>query len=62
MHALACLALLLALSPPLAPPATAPLPVRFEPASEVKDAQALQSAIDKPFDEPWKVKVGSERS
>jgi hypothetical protein len=58
MHALACLASLLALSPPPAPAATAPLPVRFESASEVKDAQALQSAIDKPFDEPWKVKVG----
>jgi hypothetical protein len=34
------------------------LPVRFEPASEVKDAQALQTALDRPFDDPWKVIVG----
>ena len=39
-------------------PSAAPLAVRFDPASEVKDPAGLSAAIDKPFDEPWKLKVG----
>jgi hypothetical protein len=49
-------AVLVALATTQAPAGS--LPVRLEPASEVKDAQALQAALDKPFDQPWKVIVG----
>jgi hypothetical protein len=56
---LAALALLVpAAAPPPAPAATGPLAVRLEPGSDVKDPAGLLAAIDKPFDEPWKVKVG----
>jgi hypothetical protein len=58
MYTLACLALLL---PPLGQQGSSgggSLPVRLEPPSEVKNVLSLQAALDKPFDEPWKVKVG----
>jgi hypothetical protein len=51
-------AVLVALAAAQAPAGS--LPVRFEPASEVKEAQALQAALDRPFDQPWKVKVGPQ--
>ena len=57
MHALG-LAVLIATSGPAVPSSTAPLAVRLDAGSEVKDAAALPAALDKPFDEPWKVKVG----
>jgi hypothetical protein len=58
MHIVASLAALVVLSAQQSSSGGGSLPVRLEPPSEVKDVPALQAALDKPFDEPWKVKVG----
>ena len=49
-------AVLVALATTQAPAGS--LPVRFEPAREVKDPAGLTAALDRPLDPPWKVIVG----